>query len=424
MPPRRMISSDTSVPDGAFWLGAGVKPPLPPTSTVSHKTEEYSDLITSQSNPGIENISEARGCVGDDFKVAHHRIVRREIAPDNYWTNCNSSGENRTKRYQGPVGNGGPWDTSVNSEFPDEVYTPAGELEQFGTRAIAAVLPTNPLSGLTVTLGELRSEGIPSLPGIHSWEGRTSLARSAGKDYLSKEFGWDPLLSEIRNFARVSRRHDRLVRDFERGSGRKIHRRFGMPPEVTVTHGSGNGQLLYPSLSLDYFVTTPKYDWTQTITKTRWFEGCFTYYLPPFDPDGSNWERNRQIAAKLYGVGLTPEVVYNLTPWSWALDWVSNAGDVFHNISAFRDNGLVMQYGFVMETVVNRFETRTYNIRSREVEWGSGGYGTPPSSISSIVETITKVRYTATPYGFGLDWNGFTPFQLSILVALGMSLAG
>jgi hypothetical protein len=313
--------------------------------------------------------------------------------------------------------------TIGSTAWPDYLYTPVGELEAFGTSAIATVEPTNPLTGLAVTLGELRSEGIPSVPGIQLWRDRTDLARSAGSAYLSKEFGWDPLLSEIRNFVRVSRSHDRLLRDYERGSGRKIHRKLTMPAsrEVTV-HGDESGTRLYPSLSNDYFVVTPKSSQTLIVEKQRWFEGCFTYYLPPFDPDGSNWERNRRIAAKLYGVGITPEVLYDLTPWSWALDWVSNAGDVLHNIGAFRDNGLVMQYGYVMETISHHSIVRTYNIRSREVEWGGGGYGPVPTSVSSHVVSTTKVRQTATPYGFGLDWSGFSPFQLSILVALGMSL--
>jgi hypothetical protein len=381
-------------------------------------------LITSQGN-AYHKLGKSSERIGGEFYVQHRQAISDVLTPQMYMTDEPVGGGSITRRFNGRfackqadvgIGHFG-WPAFQNSSRE--------ELEAFGTTAIANVEPTNPLSGLTVFLGELRSEGLPMIPGIRTWKDRTNIARSAGSEYLNKEFGWDPLIGDIRDFVRVSRNSDELIADYERGSGRKIHRRFALPTETTVTHSEGTGwQYLTPAVNSVYFVAPPKWSITTTIEKTRWFEGCFTYYLPPFDKDGSNFARNRQIAHKLYGASVTPETVWNLTPWTWAIDWFSNAGDVIHNISAFANNGLVMPYGYVMEKTVHREEVRVWDIRSKRSEstkYAPDGLTQKRTSCSSTLESITKQRIVATPYGFGLDFDGFSSFQLSILAALGLS---
>jgi hypothetical protein len=119
-------------------------------------------------------------------------------------------------------------------------------------------------------------------------------------------------------------------------------------------------------------------------------------------------------AGPLLGIELTPEVVWNATPWTWALDWVSNIGDCVSNISDMIVDGLVIKYGYVMEHYVS---SRTYYYA------GTGKYkpigGVVVSPVTLFYET--KRRRKASPFGFGLDWSGFTPRQLAITVALGLT---
>jgi len=48
--------------------------------------------------------------------------------------------------------------------------------------------------------------------------------------------------------------------------------------------------------------------------------------------------------------------------------------------------------------------------------------GAGTGSISLITETKQRVR--ANPFGFGITWEGLSPFQLSIAAALGISKSG
>lgn len=112
----------------------------------------------------------------------------------------------------------------------------------------------------------------------------------------------------------------------------------------------------------------------------------------------------------LYGVAPTPDVLWNLAPWSWAVDWFANIGDVIENASNALLYSQVLRYGYVMETTT---VTDTYTLESPNFKGGS-------RFITSL-ETITKKRVKASPYGFGLTWDGFNTYQLSILAALGIS---
>lgn len=393
------------------WWNSNHNLPAPPDVLYPHTVNEVEYLHNSQGNP-VHLLGKKSGRIGGNF-MAESRLCRSAPTEQIYAATINQP-SSAWKRYRGVLSAVGP--VGVNS-YPSAIYSSSQDLDAFGTTAIANVIPTNPISGLSVFLGELKNEGIPSLPLIGSWKRRTGLAKSAGSEYLNKEFGWDPLIGDIRSFWRTAHNSEELIKQYAANSGRKMHRSFTAPTERTVvahTDNIGYTHNMYPLMDSTWLTGPPRRETTEIIEKTRWFEGCFTYYLPPLDPSGGNGRRNRQIAKKLYGVGITPEVVWDLTPWSWAADWVGNFGDVLHNVGAFRDDGLVMHYGYVMETIVHRLEITVSRHTTKSQP-------TIKRSSSAILSTTTKVRRIATPYGFGLDSLLFSNRQLSILSALGIS---
>lgn len=411
-----------SVPDGRYWLDTNL--PSPPTTVYPFILRGNSVLDISQGN-AFRKLGKTQRRVGGDFHVSHRRVVSDVLTPYTYATDKAPNGSNLRRRYRGQLAalNGDvdapqwPWHGRHSAT--------SAEMDAFGATAISRVEPTNPLSGLTNALVELRREGLPSVPGIQALKSKSLAGKSLGSEYLNKEFGWDPLISDLRKFSQVVQNHDKLVQQYERGSGKLLRRSYGPIETTSTTYTSGKSYTdsgLYPLNSGTWLIEPP--NWSRTITSTEkwWFEGVFTYYLPSFDPNGSNFERNRRIANKLYGTGITPELIWNLTPWTWAADWFGNFGDVFHNIGAFADNGLVMPWGYVMVEKTDTITHHIWGIRTKQSEYQGGDSSAPQNmSCSTVLETITRQRKTATPYGFGLTFDGFNPFQLSILSALGLS---
>jgi hypothetical protein len=125
-------------------------------------------------------------------------------------------------------------------------------------------------------------------------------------------------------------------------------------------------------------------------------------------------KRNEQLSNHLYGTRFTPEVLWDLAPWTWAADWYANTGDVIHNVSAFAADGLVMPYAYIMETKSKR---KRLDAFQKYRTYGQRQY------MQSFTTTVKK-RCGASPYGFGVTFDSLTPRQIATITALGMTKSG
>jgi hypothetical protein len=281
-------------------------------------------------------------------------------------------------------------------------------LNAFGTTAVSRVLPTNPNSSLATALGELKQDGLPSLPGS-SMRDQVDRARRAGNEYLNVEFGWLPLVSDIQKFAHAVRNARRLTDQYIRDSDRKIRRRYTPQPitlESTTWVGTGlaHGQNIF----------CPNSTITRDVTVRYWFSGAFRYHIPVDDGVLGRLRRYESLANHLLGTRITPELIWELTPWSWAVDWFTNAGDVIHNISQLGSDGLVMQYGYAMRHMrVHEYHRGHYSFND--------SLGTHVGTVAREIGSEWKQRVAAHPYGFGIDDVSLSARQLAILAALGLT---
>ncbi len=293
-----------------------------------------------------------------------------------------------------------------------------------GATAVSLCAPTNPTANLSTAIAETFREGIPSLPGIQLWRKKTELAKSAGSEYLNYQFGWNPLVSEVHSVVKAARYHRDIMQNYAHNEGRNIHRRFDFSSENDTWEESINASSAVLPLNSTYLA---KVGVTAQIvckkTRKRWFEGCFTYGGPSgTDSFGRSLGFGREADA-VYGLDLTPDVLWNLTPWSWAVDWFTNAGDVIHNISSFANAGLVMRYGYMMEETTSTYYTRFGDSLLRVLLQKSPlKIGTHRAGANSIGQTVVrKSRCPANPFGFGVGWEGLSPTQLAITAALGIT---
>jgi hypothetical protein len=304
-------------------------------------------------------------------------------------------------------------------QFPPNPRSSNSVLDNKGATAIARCKPTNPPVDAATAIGELYREGLPHLIGANSWKDRAVTAKSAGSDYLNVQFGWRPLIGEISNFAETVSKFDTVLAQYERDAGKVVRRRYEFPEERTYSevNVSNINEARAVYLPFDNNLNTGSipgtvYRTRETVRNT-WFSGAFTYYLPRGYDSRDKVSKLRLMADRL-GIQASPDTVWELTPWSWAVDWFSNAGDVISNVSDFATGGLVMRYGYVMEHSIT---TDTYSLVGSKP--GINAKHLPAGEITLVTET--KVRRQANPFGFGVTWEGLSTFQASILAALGIT---
>lgn len=306
--------------------------------------------------------------------------------------------------------------------FPTRTSSTSADLDKVGATAVSRVSPTNSIADLSVMIGELLHGGI-SRSEVAAWESRVDSARSAGKDYLALEFGWKPFVSDLYKFADGVSRLNQIMDQYVRDAGKVVRRRYEFPLETTTSLPSIVSTSTQPYIGGAFNFATEQIEslpGTRVAVvarqQRRWFSGAFTYHLPPIASGGKRglgWYATT--AQKVFGLELTPETVWNLAPWSWAVDWFSNAGDVLSNVSDWATDGLVMRYGYVMEHTI---DTRTVSRTGFRLKNQQG-------SVSDVIYVReTKIRRKANPFGFGLTWEGLTPRQMAIAAALGISKSG
>lgn len=298
---------------------------------------------------------------------------------------------------------------------------PTGGINMFsaGATAISRCAPTVPASDTLVALAEIVREGLPrvgtlslsaALQNAGSRKGLRLTPKAVSDEYLNYQFGWKPFLNDLRKLSKAIYESEDLISQLQRNSG-KITRRSYTFPDVTYSSTSGTTAKPYPSpYSTLVSSTTRMMDESSSIE--TWFNGAFTYHA---DLRGStSWERVEDAAKTarlLYGIKLSPDVVWNLMPWSWVIDWQTNIGDVLTNVGLFSNDGLVMHYGYVMQHLKAE---RHYYMKPT---W----YGGFSPYLSSRLITEKKQRVRASPWGFGLELGDLSLRQMSILTALGIS---
>jgi len=292
-------------------------------------------------------------------------------------------------------------------------------------------------------LVELRRDGIPFAQKLSKvrldeiidlFHSKTSsVARSSAKKgadtFLENSFGLQPFVSDLKTFVAMQSKGISTLDNLLANHGKLIRRRYKFPDvNFTTTDGhAGANQFGFDSQfnwsNEAFFVNygdfrRPKYNALFDIQTTRkaWFSGAYSVYMPP---DMEPVSRLKAAADKLrwdYGVGLDIDTVYNLTPWSWLIDWQLNLGDLITNVAKWSDDAVVLQYGYMME------ETKTHYVVS-PVEGSQFTPGTAPHTRCPDmgIKVHRKRRIRATPYGFGKTYGNLSDYQKAILAAIGIT---
>jgi hypothetical protein len=390
---------------------------LPPYTTVGSAGAMPDDgpvgmqETASENHPGWarRKTREAVGDIGGNFYTSKRSAECSNVRASLNGTEFVGGFLERTVNYSGyflPLPTMPAW--------PPDASSSDGALSAYGTKAVAECKPTNALVDLASTLAELVKDGAPNKIGAELWKSTAARARQAlGHEYLNYEFGWKPLIGDVRNTALAIMQADAAMRQYQRDAGKLVRRRFDFPSieteDVAVVADRTNA---VTGMSASAIMTTPSLQGrVLRVRKTyvrRWFSGAFTYHLPYLGAGGQTFQK----ASHIYGLDLKPETLWNLAPWSWAVDWFVPVGDLIGNLQDWASDGLVLRYGYIMEHSLVR-DTYTF-------DGPTGFVGSARPSTYSLTFEVKK-RRRANPFGFGLTWSGLSPRQLAIAAALGIS---
>lgn len=291
-----------------------------------------------------------------------------------------------------------------------------GDPMPYGARGWEQYAPGRAVADLSVMLAEIRD--VPrtlqqTARGFHEmWKDlRRALGpKKAANHWLNTQFGWLPFVSDVRKLVHAYKTAERSYDLVKRNNG-KATKRGGVVVDSCSTSNAGGSTTVhshYPGLDIYFYPNYPtmgSHVITDEIQNHVWFEGKFRYWIPNIN--SVVWKRN--YLRQLYGLSVTPSVLWEVTPWSWLIDWFSNVGSVINNLDSGWAENLAATYAFIM-------------CRKRTMRTISSTMCISPTITASWSYYLeTKRRASADPFGFGLTWDQFSPRQLSILAALGIS---
>lgn len=316
-----------------------------------------------------------------------------------------------------------PDTTGVSSYYGNVPAWANADADIIGSQFIRLTRPTKPSASLATAIGELWADKrVASVIGSATLSDKLSVFQKAGSEYLNVTFGWIPFLAELTDVLNAVVSSEKIISQFVRDSGRIVRRRRSYEPlvEYAPVQVITNRELAYPISGMGPYLEPDAVKRRGTLEVRQWkrvtysFSAAYTYYLETGGDFFSDLKRFEQLANRLLGTRITPEVLWELVPFSWLVDWMWSTGTFVSNYSAFNGDELVLKYGYVMR--------QHEHWRQCSLSGNSFG-GKSPGTIVQTYSDIRKSRRRSTPYGFGRNPNSFTGAQWAILAALGLTKA-
>jgi len=298
----------------------------------------------------------------------------------------------------------GYWGT-VFSDYPPDcfprtanpLYLPlpnAPNSRVLATEALARSNPSRPVVDTPVFLAEMRE-----LPDLFRIAGKTLLKKGANA-YLSWNYGWKPLLSDLSNYldfqAQVAKREDELKRLYSNG---------GLKRRVTLD------KAFVHKIDPNFWIQSQGAIVTGTASTTSKREIWATCRWLPDIGSVPNTDMTRHQLARNLVFGLQKpglKTAWDALPWSWLIDWGTTVGDF---LAANRNSVGAHHVGNI--NVMTRTVTRTEFSRTGGPAWLSGGNG--------FAEIETKSRAVETGPSLETNLTFLSNWQMSILGAIGIS---
>lgn len=339
-----------------------------------------------------------KGNVGGPLRLYHRSIVHNPSASTSIWI-----GGPNGYHYDGSLVADGKY-LSLQSGNPDG--------SAWGAAAFARMKPTKPTFDAARAIYELKD-----VPRMLNQRLSHNNLKDVGSYYLALEFGWAPLLRDIRDFVNNHRKAEKKLKWLLHHNGKPVRRRVDLASTSTdpiVYQSPGTYTAFSPILSPSGgYIGVPSYRATEYTQDKVWASARARYWLPG-GPRDIKW--TKKMLYSLYGLSTpSPARIWQVMPWTWLSDWYLDLGSLLENCDAGVADRLAYDYGYVMrqvETVNEQFSYGNFKTKNG---------GSQLVTASSISRSSYKSRLSGDPFGWNTNQNSLTGMQLSILGALGLS---
>jgi len=323
----------------------------------------------------------------------------------------------------GPYGMGFPGETTQALQpFPSNNLTRQG----MANRYFASTAPDRNDASLLVTAVELLRGDIPSV--LKNFQemmaGLKSIRNFLGSDFLNITFGWTPLIQEYANVIKVGLALDRAI------YGESFRRKRQWEGPSISGHGSQSAILntsgrVYNQATLEQgtYLSGSGFGSAWTVDQT-WVESEDYHWSSRYAGLAKAGRAANlfgdQAADVLKRLGLVddPRLLWDLTPYSWLVDWFTTMGDSISNANTYAPITGKYSVDYAYLTTNRVFASKGTFVR---------GPASDPKSTHTVVEphsmysSRTRWRDRATPFGFGTQLASLNATQYGILVALGLA---
>jgi hypothetical protein len=257
------------------------------------------------------------------------------------------------------------------------------------------------------------------------------LTNKVADQFLNYQFGWAPFLSDVCGLIKTAHDQEKYI-DWQHKHTNKWLKRGAVLLESEtienyqiVENFSG---LVAPALTSDFYDPSVAYNLTppcrvRSVTYERvyrkiWAKGSFMMFRPTYDlPPRRQYDASTRKLfdlLRIYGININPRHVWELTPWTWLVDWFGNVGTVIDNMGSFYTDGLVSRYAYIMQHTRRELHNDSV-IRLKD--------GEKVCSWHWVIDS--KLRRNCDGFHFGLNpGESLNPRRVAILAALGIKFSG
>ncbi len=257
-------------------------------------------------------------------------------------------------------------------------------------------------------------------------------AQALGSEYMSNIFGWTPILKDVQGAMDLLLKMDHILFPSD-STRRKVEQTISVRGNTfTGTVSAG----MFPTIGgqkasvelVDPMVTS--YTTTGGTVQTNRSTGQYTadisvleelsvFTTARFNTGARPTAQNNGYLDRLrdlLGLELTPKVLWEITPWSWLLDWFLNIGAVIENLTTLGLSNSILNYAYSTARLKN-----TCSIWGKPTGNTATGVGSITGHFLSSTVTDLKARIAASPFGFGVAPAALSVQQWATLTGLGLA---